>query len=63
MGIMLPVEALVQPQLVDVVTDEARGPTKHEQRVQDAHLQVLVGFLQAVTHHVQSIVSQWHLFF
>ena len=54
MGIMLPVEALVQPQLVDVVPDESRGPAKHEQRVQDAHLQVLVGFLQAVTNHVQS---------
>ena len=50
---MLPVEALVQPQLVDVVPDESRGSAKHEQRVQDAHLQVLVGFLQVVTNHVQ----------
>ena len=58
MGIMLPVEALVQPQLVDVVPDESRGPAKHEQRVQDAHLQVLVGFLQLVINHVQSIVSE-----
>ena len=56
----VPVETLVQPQLVDVVPNEACGPAEDKEGVQDAHLEIPVGLLTRKLTRLAQEVHKGH---